>query len=263
MPTMSTRRSRASLALGTALALIAASLTIGMSPASADGSPPGPMPRSPTTGLQSSNANKVSHWCKDGEEEQKTGTLRRREHMGAPTGTYAKVIVKAGSGKYANTIFADAPDRPARSSGRTRRRASTTFAFDDGDKQISHIILCAGFRPPPATTDLAVDQGLELRVNARTGYVNSLTETDAGTPLRDRRRQAILDPAPTWSQTDQDLPVGVSAQVSEGRSRNAAAAQRPTPARIQRLTRVFRQRRRGLAGSATFALLAKEGNTVW
>jgi hypothetical protein len=71
-----------------------------------------------------------------------------------PAGTYSKVIVKAGAnqeGNFANTIFA----APPKAGEVVWADSNGNGAFDDGDKTISHVILCDGDdgeeSPPPPT----------------------------------------------------------------------------------------------------------------
>jgi hypothetical protein len=66
-----------------------------------------------------------------------------------PAGTYTKVIVKAGAGEYANTIFAAPPK-----AGETvwaDTNGNNVFDPDGrgGDKTISHVIMCEGTPTPP------------------------------------------------------------------------------------------------------------------
>jgi hypothetical protein len=66
-----------------------------------------------------------------------------------PAGTYTKVIVKAGSGEFANTIFAAPPKAGETVWADTNGNNVFDPGGQDGDKQISHTILCEGTPPPP------------------------------------------------------------------------------------------------------------------
>ena len=156
LPTISTRRKRASLALGTALALIAASLTIGISPAAADR-------RGPAGG---SGNDDVCARCTrpraavvDREQAQATGarTVWKIEGGGD---TYRlrrvpKTDVLPGDRQgrvrstTANTIFAAPPEARGDCMGRLRceQRGRARGADYPGDKEISHIIVCP--KPSP------------------------------------------------------------------------------------------------------------------
>lgn len=218
MPTPSTSRSRASLAVGTAVALFAASLSIGINPAAAEGDVPPVAPATveyaTVTGHepQSSIANKPSYWCADGWkiEGKDLGTVRTYL---LPEGTYSRVIVKAGSGPTANTIFAAPPE-----AGQTvwadfdPSEVGTNDGPNDGDKTISHIIVCPG--PLPEKTDLTVTK--VWAGDAPEEFLTSLTSAAAGGLSVTVDGEPILEPAPEWGSPIEDLPVGVKAEVSEG-----------------------------------------------
>jgi hypothetical protein len=106
------------------------------------------------------------------------------------TADYAKVIVKAGSGENANTIFEDV------TAGETvwaDTNGNNTFdpGGQDGDKNISHIIFCGG---PEATPSFEQSQE---------------AETDAPTPSFDQSQEAETD-QPTQPSTDTIGSAGTS-----------------------------------------------------
>ena len=151
MSTITTSRSRAPLALATALALVAAMFSIGISPASAD-----PV-FATVTGHEkfSSDANKVGYWCGElgGTKVNPGGSS-----YVLPAGAYSQVIVKAGSGTYANTIFAKPPEAGETVWADTNGDKTYNPGGPGGDKGISHVILCNGVPETPETTDLTVDK---------------------------------------------------------------------------------------------------------
>jgi len=95
----------------------------------------------------SSDANHPDHW---GDNCTKIGGGQFTSYV--LSSDQAKVIVKAGAGQYANTIFLDA------SAGQTVWADTNGDGVYNpggkgGDKQISHIITCAGGgQPTPSTT---------------------------------------------------------------------------------------------------------------
>ncbi len=96
----------------------------------------------------SSDANHASYWGKDCTKVEDPGG----SSYILGSGTYSKVVVKAGSGEYANTIF----DNP--NAGETvwaDTNGDNVYNPDgkDGDKTISHIILCKTESPPPPPAD--------------------------------------------------------------------------------------------------------------
>jgi hypothetical protein len=138
LSTITTRRSRASLALATALALVAATFSIGMSPASANvtdfATVTGHAP-------QSSTNNQVATWC-----GSKTAGTKIEPVSSSPfqlEDAYRLVVVKAGAnqqGNYANTLFAE----PAQGQwvwADTNGNGEPEIGTGDKDS-ISHIIVC-------------------------------------------------------------------------------------------------------------------------
>ena len=206
MSTMTTGRSRASLALATALSLIAANVAIETTPASAAASPV--FATVSDHDPFSSDANKVGSWCGDlgGTKVSPGGSS-----YVLPAGTYSKVIVKAGSGEFANTIFAAPP-----LAGQTVwADTNGNLAYDPGgrggDKGISHVILCNGVPETPETTDLTVDKVWQYLGERPDGF--ELGNEEAGelivTVADVRTDQA-------WGQPEQGLAVGSEAKVLEG-----------------------------------------------
>ena len=207
MPTISTRRKRASLALGTALALTAASLTIGVSPASADEELPPTVSYAKITDYESfsSAANKVSSWCKIGQKISPGGS------SWVVDGSYSQIIVKAGSGKYANTVFGEPPKVGQTVWADTNGDGVYNPGGKGGDKGISHIILCEGTPPPPpTTTDLVVEKVWTYGEGVPDGF--TLDETDAGLLTVTVGETATRQ---EWGQTTSGWTVGAKASVSE------------------------------------------------
>lgn len=93
----------------------------------------------------SSDANNPNYWgdnCTKIEEPGGTSYV-------LPEGTYDEVIVKAGAGDYANTIFADPPTAGQTVWADTNGNNTYDPGGQDGDKDISHVILCKDTPPPP------------------------------------------------------------------------------------------------------------------
>ena len=105
-------------------------------------------------------------------------------------GTYDQVIVKSGSGEFANTIF----DNPAEGST-VWADTNGNFANDpggqDGDKQISHIIVC-------------IDEPVEAPTPTPTPEA---TPTPTPTPTPD----ATPTPTPDATPTPEDSVAGATA----------------------------------------------------
>jgi hypothetical protein len=85
----------------------------------------------------SADANKPEYWCENGTKIEKSD----QTYYWVIDQKYEKVIVKAGSGKYANTIYL----RPEPGLG-AFADTNGNYVFDPsgrlGDKTISHIITC-------------------------------------------------------------------------------------------------------------------------
>jgi hypothetical protein len=85
----------------------------------------------------SDDANKPEFWCKNGTKIEKSD----QTYYWVIDQKYEKVIVKAGSGEYANTIYI----RPEPGLG-AFADTNGNFTFDPegrfGDKAISHLIVC-------------------------------------------------------------------------------------------------------------------------
>jgi hypothetical protein len=220
LSTMSSRRQRASLALGTALALTAASLTIGISPVSAAETTPAPDDGGWATvtdhAPHSSTNNKVVTWCGRNAEGQPNGYKLDGKDISVPfklLDAFQRVVVKTGAnqdGNAANTVFGPGP---------TPTAGQWVWADTDGDgdpeigtedkDSISHIIFCYGGSAPDLTTLEIVKEwdvpegyptpGIEFR--------GSLTVTVDG--------DEITEPTPTWSTPIQQLPVKSTATVEE------------------------------------------------
>lgn len=206
MSTVITGRSRASLALATALSLIAATAALGTTPASAVASPV----LATVSGHEpfSSDANKVDYWCS---EQGGTKVNPGGSSYVLPAGTYSKVIVKAGSGKYANTIFAAPPLAGQTVWADTNGNRAYDPGGQGGDKGISHVILCDGVPETPETTDLTVDKVWEYLGERPDGF--ELGNEDAGALM------VTVAGEPTgqaWGQPEQGLAVGAEAMVLEG-----------------------------------------------
>ena len=120
LPTITTGRSRASLVLVTSLSLIAATVAIGTTSASAEGSPV----FATVSGHEpfSSDANKVGYWCG---ELGGTKVSPGGSSYVLPDGTYSQVIVKAGSGSTRTPSSRHRP-WPGRRSGPTRTATTRT-----------------------------------------------------------------------------------------------------------------------------------------
>ena len=95
-----------------------------------------------------------------------------------PAGTYSKVIVKAGSGQFANTIFAAPPVAGQTVWADTNGNWTYDPGGRGGDKGISHVILCNGVPETPETTDLTVDKVWEYLGERPDGF--ELGNEDAG-----------------------------------------------------------------------------------
>ena len=96
----------------------------------------------------SNEANQPSYWgdnCEDADVSDVDSFV-----LPDIDGTYDQVIVKAGSGEFANTIF----DDPAEGStvwADTNGNFMNDPGGQDGDKQISHIIVCSDEEVPAPT----------------------------------------------------------------------------------------------------------------
>jgi hypothetical protein len=98
----------------------------------------------------SEDANHASYWgssCVDGAGASGDSYV-------LPAGTYTKVIVKSGAGEFANTIFAAPPTAGQTVWADTNGNNAYDPGGQDGDKQISHIIVCTGTPPPPDKIDI-------------------------------------------------------------------------------------------------------------
>ena len=150
MSTITASRSRASLAFATALALVAAMFSIGVSPASAD-----PL-FATVTGHEkfSSDANKVDYWC--AERRHQDGP---RRNLVRPPRRHLLPGDRQGRIRHSTqTRSLLSRRRRARRSGPTRTATDLQPGRPGGDKGISHVILCNGVPETPETTDLTVDK---------------------------------------------------------------------------------------------------------
>jgi hypothetical protein len=91
----------------------------------------------------SSDNNHESTWESEGVDCTDIGVDNGLTHVLAelPDGqAYVQVIVKSGAGEFANTVFADPP-----AAGETVwADTNGNSGFDDGDQEISHVIVCTG-----------------------------------------------------------------------------------------------------------------------
>jgi uncharacterized repeat protein (TIGR01451 family) len=120
--------------------------------------------------------NKVAYWCPDGGTKLEGG-FDEGGYSYTLDGAYAQVIVKASAGQYSNTIF----NNP--SSGQfvwadTNGDGDYNPGGQDGDKEISHIILCG-------TPDVPQDGEVSLIfANPRLpGSIEVVKKDDAGALL--------------------------------------------------------------------------------
>ena len=101
----------------------------------------------------SAAANTVEYWCGT------DGGTKVEDPGGSsfvlPAGVYAKVIVKAGVGPFANTIFAAPPTAGQTVWADTNGDGTYNPGGQHGDKTISHVIMCNG--PTPTTTTTATE----------------------------------------------------------------------------------------------------------
>jgi hypothetical protein len=93
----------------------------------------------------SSDANNPAFWGDNCTKVEEPGG----DTYVLPAGTYTKVIVKAGAGDNANTIFAEPPTAGQTVWADTNGNNVFDPGGQDGDKTISHVILCEGTPPPP------------------------------------------------------------------------------------------------------------------
>jgi PKD repeat protein len=134
-------------------------------------------------------ANEPEYWCEDG---------TRVEYFDAtslvlPAGEYAQVIVKGGSGEYANTVFGEPPTAGQTVWADTNGDGVFKTRGRDGDKDISHIIYCpAAANAAPVAVDDAytLDEDSVLDVPAP-GVLGNDTDPDGDTLTA----TALTDPA--------------------------------------------------------------------
>ncbi len=147
MSTILQSRLRPSVALGLVLALIAAMMTFGTSPASAAvdyAKVTGHAPQSPAN-------NKVATWCGSEEAGEKFEPVNSSPYQ--LQDDYELVVVKAGAnqqGNFANTLFGDSPSQGEWVWADTDGDGIPEVGGDDKDS-ISHIIVCYDTTPEPGT----------------------------------------------------------------------------------------------------------------
>ncbi|MEO8273334.1 MAG: hypothetical protein ABI620_04645 [Chloroflexota bacterium] len=121
----------------------------------------------------SADANQASYW---GEDCEKIDAVD--DNLGDAyvlTADYGKVIVKAGAGTYANTIF-DNPTSGQTVWADTNGDSVYNPGGQDGDKNISHIIFC-----DPTTTTTTTTTTDETTTTTTTDETTTTTTTDETT----------------------------------------------------------------------------------
>jgi uncharacterized repeat protein (TIGR01451 family) len=123
----------------------------------------------------SPEANKVSYWCKEGPgikfDDEVSGKMTY-----ALTQDYDLVVVKAGSGDTANTLFAN--PTAGQIVWADFNPGDPEFGPGEGDKEISHIILC-GTADEPGDGEVSL-----IFANPRLpGSIEVIKKDDAGAPL--------------------------------------------------------------------------------
>jgi hypothetical protein len=145
----------------------------------------------------SAAANEPGYWGQDCEkinfEDDQPTTLV----LGAD---YALVVVKAGSGEFANTLFANALF------GQTVwADTNGDSVFNDGDKEISHIIYCG---PRETTTTTTETTTTETTTTQTTTTQTTTTETTTDpTPTPTPTPTPNPTPTPTPNPTPTPTPV--------------------------------------------------------
>jgi hypothetical protein len=91
----------------------------------------------------SPEANHPDSWCESGTKIE----IEAEQELWVVDGEYDKIIVKAGSGPYANTVFL----RPEPGTS-VFADVNGSFSYDDEDKSLSHVIICPIQEGSPSPT---------------------------------------------------------------------------------------------------------------
>jgi hypothetical protein len=105
----------------------------------------------------SAAANEPEFWCDDGTRVEVDDAVS----VVLPDGEHAKVIVKGGTGEFANTVFGAPPTAGQTVWADTNGDGVYNPGGREGDKNISHLIYCPA-APAPNGPPVAADDGYTL-----------------------------------------------------------------------------------------------------
>ena len=147
----------------------------------------------------SNDANQVSYWCATGSKLDEPGGSSY-----VLQANYSKVIVKSGSGTYANTIFGASPQAGQTVWADTNGNNAYDPGGPGGDKQISHIIFC----DPAETTSTTTS-------DTTTSDTTTSDTTTSDTTTSDTTTSATTTSDTTTSETTQTTTATTTTASTE------------------------------------------------